>query len=75
MVGTGSAWRTSQVYFAHFAISDIAGKQFQYAERFSRGAAGLAGAEGEPAFSVWLEDWSVKQLDEMIYQLEAWVEQ
>lgn len=71
VVGTGSAWRTSQVYFAHFAISDIAGKHFQYAERFSRGAAGLAGAEGEPAFSVWLEDWSVQQLDEITYQIQA----
>jgi len=71
VVDTGSAWRTSQVYFAHFAISDIAGKKFQYAERFSRGAAGLAGAEGEPAYSVWLEDWSVRQLEDGLYQLQA----
>lgn len=71
VINTESAWRTSQVYFAHFAISDIAGNNFQYAERFSRGAAGLAGAEGEPAYSVWLEDWSVGQLEDGTYQLQA----
>ena len=71
VVDTESAWRTSQVYFAHFAISDIAGKNYQYAERFSRGAAGLAGAEGEPVYSVWLEDWSVQQLEDGTYQLQA----
>lgn len=71
VINTESAWRTSQVYFAHFAISDIAGNNFQYAERFSRGAAGLAGAKGEPAYSVWLEDWSVGQLEDGTYQLQA----
>jgi predicted secreted hydrolase len=32
-------------------------------ERFSRGAAGLAGASGEP-FRVWIEDWRLESLDE-----------
>ena len=43
-----SAWRTEQVYLAHFTISDIAADAFYPAERFSRGAAGLAGATAEP---------------------------
>jgi predicted secreted hydrolase len=43
---------------AHFALTDVAGKQFYAFERFSRGAAGLAGAMGQP-FRVWLENWQV----------------
>jgi len=57
-----SAWATSQVYMAHFALSDIGGDNYQAFERLSRGAAGLAGAQGEP-FHVWLEDWRVEQIE------------
>lgn len=53
-----SGWRTDQVYMAHFAITDVAGRAHRSFERFSRGAAGLAGAQAEP-FRVWLEDWEV----------------
>jgi predicted secreted hydrolase len=49
--------RTNQVYFAHFAVTDVAGRRHEFRERFSRGAAGLAGASAEP-FRIWLEDWS-----------------
>ncbi|MDW8213492.1 MAG: lipocalin-like domain-containing protein [Roseiflexaceae bacterium] len=51
-----SAWAANSVYMAHFALSDISGGRFHAFERFSRGAAGLAGAQSEP-FRVWLEDW------------------
>ena len=44
----GSGWATNQLYMAHTAIGDIAGQRFFNAERFSRGAAGLAGASAEP---------------------------
>ncbi|WP_416208872.1 lipocalin-like domain-containing protein [Chloroflexus sp.] len=54
-----SAWATSDVYMAHFALSDIDGGRFYAFERFSRAAAGLAGASGEP-FRVFLNDWSVE---------------
>ena len=53
-----SDWATNQVYMAHFALSDISGQQFYAFDRFSRGAAGLAGAQAQP-YRVWLEDWSV----------------
>lgn len=56
-----SEWRTNQVYLAHFTISDIAADAFHPAERFSRGAAGLAGAEAVP-YRVWLEDWSIEEI-------------
>ncbi len=48
---------THHIYFAHFALSDVAAGQHRYQERFARGAGGLAGAQGAP-FRVWLEDWS-----------------
>jgi len=57
-----SAMATDQIYFAHFAITDVGARQHHFAERFSRAAAGLAGASGQP-YRVWLEDWSVIALD------------
>ena len=56
-----SNWRTDQVYIAHFAVTDKSKEQFHVAQRFSRGALGLAGAQSEP-FVVWTEDWSVREV-------------
>ena len=56
-----SEWRSEQVYLAHFTISDIQANAFYPAERFSRGAGGLAGATAEP-YRVWLEDWSAEEI-------------
>lgn len=53
---------TTQIYFAHFAITDVDAQEHAVAERFSRGALGLAGASGSP-YSVWLEGWRVDSLD------------
>jgi predicted secreted hydrolase len=55
--GARSDWRSRHAYMAHFAVSDISARRFHYAQRFSRAAVGLAGAEAAP-FRVWLEDWS-----------------
>ena len=64
---TSSDWRSNQFYFAHFAVSDIANDDFYYFEKFSRGAAGLAGAQATP-YEVWIEDWSVaEQADGTIF--------
>jgi predicted secreted hydrolase len=57
----GSAWRTNQVYLGHFALTDVAGGNFYYEERFSRGAAGLAGAQAVP-YRVWLENWYAEEI-------------
>jgi predicted secreted hydrolase len=65
-----SDWAADQVYLAHFALSDIDGSGFQAHERFSRGAAGLAGAQATP-FQVWLEDWSVEETEAGTYHLAA----
>ncbi len=53
-----SAWRTGQVYIAHLALTDASRERFYVAERFSRGALGLAGARAEP-FRVWIDDWEM----------------
>ncbi len=54
-----SAWATRQAWLAHFTVSDVAGKRFHSFERWSRGAVGLAGAQGEP-FRVWVKDWAAE---------------
>ncbi len=54
-----SAWATRQLYMGHFAVTDVAGRRFFPFERFSRGTAGLAGAQARP-FRVWLEDWHIE---------------
>ncbi len=51
-----SAWRTRQIYFAHFAVTDLQRRQFRFSERFAREALGIAGAQSAPA-RVWIEDW------------------
>jgi predicted secreted hydrolase len=53
-----SRWRAQQIYIAHFAVTDIARGRFRSAERYARGALGLAGAEASP-LRVWVGDWSL----------------
>ncbi|HEY2276362.1 MAG TPA: lipocalin-like domain-containing protein [Steroidobacteraceae bacterium] len=53
-----SAWRTRQVYMAHFAITDVAARRFRYTQRLARDALGLSGAEGAP-LRVWIDDWTL----------------
>jgi predicted secreted hydrolase len=66
-----SGWAAEQVYMAHFTLTDVSANRFSYFERFSRGSAGLAGAKVEPAYRVWLEDWSVEQAADGRYRLRA----
>ena len=56
-----SAWRTRQVYAAHAAISDIAGRRHLQAELVSREALGMAGARKQPPETVvFLKNWSAR---------------
>jgi predicted secreted hydrolase len=59
-----SEWRSNQLYMAHFAVTDVANQRFYHDERFSRGAAQLAGATIDPVYRVWLEDWEAFALDD-----------
>lgn len=62
---------TNQIYMAHFALTDVKAKTHTSFERYSRGAGGLAGAQGEPTYEVWLEDWSVSQGGTGVFRLRA----
>ena len=52
-----SAWRTGQLYFAHFALTDGQNRLFYPARRMNRGSLGIAGAQSHP-FRVWIDNWS-----------------
>jgi predicted secreted hydrolase len=65
---TGPGLASNQVYFAHFAVTDVAGGRHVAAERFARGAGGLAGATAGP-FAVWLEDWQAAALGDGSWRL------
>jgi predicted secreted hydrolase len=56
---TSSAWSTRQVYIGHFAVTDVDAEQFHVAQRYARGALGLAGARSRP-LRVWVEDWHLQ---------------
>ena len=71
---TPSAWRTNQIYLAHFAVSDIDNGRFYHAESFARGAMELAGAAADP-YAVWLEDWHAKSAGLDVVQLYARTDQ
>lgn len=65
-----SDWATDQVFMGHFALTNVQGNEFNAFERFSRGAAGLSGAQADP-YAVWLEDWQVKETNPGTYNLVA----
>jgi predicted secreted hydrolase len=53
----GGIWDLRDVWFAHFALSDIDGGKFRHTERFNRSGAGLAGAEEG---LIWNGNWQVR---------------
>lgn len=65
-----SAWAANDLYFAHVAISDVEGKRFVYADRLSRGRAGLASAS-DVTMDVVLKDWWTKIDDQGRFRLFA----
>jgi predicted secreted hydrolase len=65
-----SNWSSRDIYFAHFAISDIGSNHFYAFQRYSRPGLGLAGAQADP-YHIWLEDWSITQSKVGVYQLQA----
>lgn len=57
-----SRWSITQLYLAHFAVSDIKNERFRYQEKLSRAALGKAGAETE-RLHVWIDHWRAESLD------------
>jgi len=52
-----SPWDLRDIYFAHFAVSDLDGKQFFHTERTNRAGPGIAGADAAQQ-KVWNGNWS-----------------
>jgi len=67
-----SSWATSQIYMAHFTISDIENKKFYSFEKLNRDALGLAGFSSD-SFKINVEDWYISGTDggEFPWQLYA----
>lgn len=63
------AWRTGQIYMAHFAISDIVLRDHVAFERFSRGHEELAGVSIAP-FRAFLEDWVLQSVNDIFSPLK-----
>lgn len=59
-VEKGSQWRTQNLYFAHFAVTDTGSAQFHAATRMNRESLSIAGARSAP-YKVWIDDWQVHQ--------------
>jgi len=57
-----SKWSSSNIWMAHFALSDIQSGKLFAAEDYARGAINLAGVNAHP-FRVWLNGWSVEEVD------------
>ncbi len=64
-----SRWAVSDLHLAHFALSDLTHRRFQYWERRSRGALDSAGALTN-TFKVWNGPWTASG-DEQIQHLTA----
>jgi predicted secreted hydrolase len=66
-----SAWRTSQIYLAHAALSDLDGKRHFYDQRMGRGVLGIAGElRDDDIVRIFLKKWST-QISKKAHHLKA----
>ncbi len=65
-----SRWSLTQLYLAHFAVTDLSNHRFLYGEKISRAGIGKAGAEPE-SLQVWIDDWSARSSGDATQQLRA----
>ncbi|HEY6085607.1 MAG TPA: lipocalin family protein, partial [Nitrospira sp.] len=54
-----SRWSITQLYLAHFAVTDPVQHRFRYAEKISRAGLGKAGADPD-RLHVWIDRWSAE---------------
>ncbi len=57
-VDNASAFTPRDLYFSHFAVTDITAKKFWYAEKMNRTGPGLAGAS-QGRMNLWNENWQI----------------
>jgi len=65
-----STWSGRDIYFAHFALSDIANERFYAFQRYARPGPGLAGAQSDP-YRVWVGGRSITENGPGVYELRA----
>ena len=57
-ISTGSPWRSNQLYFAHFTVSDMKAGRFLMAEKAGRGTLGISGVSLDcHRIRVFLHGW------------------
>ena len=63
-------WYPSQIYIAHFALSDLDGRHFDHQERVNRAGPGIAGVDQQ---KIWNGNWSARwvSFEPAHQQLEA----
>jgi predicted secreted hydrolase len=69
-----SAWRPGDLYFAHYAISDLTSRYYRFDERIGRTSVAIAGADSTD-LRVWIRDWSLTRLSNGVFRLHASGEQ
>jgi predicted secreted hydrolase len=57
-----SVWKVDQLYLAHFAVSDLQGREFFHAQRLNRAGPELAGIS-EKQGRYWNGNWQVRWVD------------
>ena len=57
-----SKWSITQLYLAHFAVSDLSKSRFRFVEKLSRAGLDKAGAEAG-RLHVWIDRWRAETLD------------
>ena len=65
-----SRFLVDDLKFAHFAISDIDGRQFHFTQKMSRGAFGEAGFD-DAARVAWIENWSLAATSDDTFEVTA----
>lgn len=67
---SASRFIVDDLKFAHFAITDVGGKQFRFEQKTSRGAFGEAGFDDGQRLA-WIDNWSLIAKGDDIFELTA----
>src|SRR5689334_13861413 len=65
-----SKWSLTQLYLAHFAVSDLKHGRFLFREKLSRAAFGKAGAEAN-RLHVWIDRWRAEAVEGRIRESQT----
>jgi len=68
--GTDTRFAVDDIKLAHFAVTDVSGKEFRFAQKVSRGSFGEAGfSDGDRI--AWIGDWTLRLTGPGRFRLEA----